>query len=288
MNATPKTIQIFLPSGDPRGLRVAEITTRIVQVLEVPRTDIDSFFEMPESKQVGLYFLFGTSDDASGNYVYIGQSGDLTQRLKSHHKNRDSWERALVVVSRTNTLTQTHALFLEWHCLQMAEKAGRYAIENGNAGSKPHTPAPLEADCMEIFETGRMLLSTLGYPLFDRVGGDARRKGRHEEYSCNASGAIAHGLYTADGFVVLAESFGRKESRKSAVGSSVERLRARLVASGVARYDGERFVFVKDHVFGSPSTAASVVVGGQMNGWITWKREDGRTLDDVERGGAES
>ena len=30
---TPKTIQIFLPGGDPRGIRVAEITTRIVQVI---------------------------------------------------------------------------------------------------------------------------------------------------------------------------------------------------------------------------------------------------------------
>ena len=40
MTATPKTIQIFLPGGDPRGLRVAEITTRIVQVIEVPRRHV--------------------------------------------------------------------------------------------------------------------------------------------------------------------------------------------------------------------------------------------------------
>ena len=38
MNPTPKTIQIFLPGGDPRGIRVAEITTRIVQAIEVPRS----------------------------------------------------------------------------------------------------------------------------------------------------------------------------------------------------------------------------------------------------------
>jgi hypothetical protein len=38
MNATPKTLQIYLPGGDPQGIRVAEITTRIVQVIEVPRT----------------------------------------------------------------------------------------------------------------------------------------------------------------------------------------------------------------------------------------------------------
>lgn len=31
MTPTPKTIQIYLPAGDPRGIRVAEITTRIVR-----------------------------------------------------------------------------------------------------------------------------------------------------------------------------------------------------------------------------------------------------------------
>ena len=60
MTAPPKTIQIFLPGGDPRGLRIAEITTRIVQVIEVPRSRLDEFGRMPESSQVGLYFLFGS------------------------------------------------------------------------------------------------------------------------------------------------------------------------------------------------------------------------------------
>lgn len=33
MSSTPKTIQIFLPSGEPRGNRIAEIATCIVQVM---------------------------------------------------------------------------------------------------------------------------------------------------------------------------------------------------------------------------------------------------------------
>ena len=33
--SSPKTIQIFVPSGEPSGVRVAEITTRIVQLIEV-------------------------------------------------------------------------------------------------------------------------------------------------------------------------------------------------------------------------------------------------------------
>ena len=57
MSTTPKTIQIFLPGGDPQGIRVAEITTRIVQVIEVPRSLLPDFLKMQESDQVALYFL---------------------------------------------------------------------------------------------------------------------------------------------------------------------------------------------------------------------------------------
>jgi hypothetical protein len=45
--ARPQTIQIFLPLGDPRGIRIAEITTRIVQLIEVPRPQLDVFLAMP-------------------------------------------------------------------------------------------------------------------------------------------------------------------------------------------------------------------------------------------------
>lgn len=146
MTQSAKTIQIFLPSGDPRGLRIAEITTRIVQVIEVPRSRLDEFAQMTESGQVGVYLLFGSATELDDPQVYIGQTGDLRTRLANHHSKKEFWQRVLVLISRTNSLTQTQALFLEWHCLRLAAEAGRYKVENGNAGSKPHTPAPLAAD----------------------------------------------------------------------------------------------------------------------------------------------
>ena len=90
MNPTPKTIQIFLPGGDPRGIRIAEITTRIVQVIEVPRSLLQDFVKMPESNQVALYFLFGEAEDPTETKVYIGQTGDLRARLTSHNRDKGS------------------------------------------------------------------------------------------------------------------------------------------------------------------------------------------------------
>jgi len=283
MSTAPQTIQIFLPGGDPRGVRVAEITTRIIQVIEVPRSLLGEFLKMPESNQVAVYFLIGQAENGTESKVYIGQTGDLQARLAKHNKDKDFWERALVLISRTNSLTQTHTLFLEWQSLQACREVGRYADENGNSGSRPHTPAPLEAECLEIFETGRVLLSTLGYPLFDPVAKVNPAAEKDEIFHCTASGAKGRGIYSEEGFVVLKGSSGRKKNVPS-LGASGVNLRSRLVESAVARIEGDRIVFEKDYAFGSPSWAAVALMGRQANGWIDWKTEDGRTLSDVKRG----
>jgi hypothetical protein len=284
MSQTPKTIQIFLPGGDPRGIRVAEITTRIVQVIEVPRSLLQDFLKMPESDQVALYFLFGEAEDGIEQKVYLGQTGDLRARLVKHNKEKEFWERALVLISRTNSLTQTHALFLEWHCLQATRNVGRYADENGNSGTKPHTPAPLEADCLEIFDTGHVLLATLGYPLFDPVAKPAPTPSHTDEvFYCKTGGTDGRGLYTQEGFVVLKGSIGRKDNKQALTGHAYEQLRAELLESGVVQVQGDDIIFAKDHLFKKPSPAAVALMGRPANGWIEWKTKDGRTLDVVKR-----
>lgn len=45
---------------------------------------------------------------------------------------------------------------------------------------------------------------------------------------------------------------------------------------------GDRYRFSQDQVFGSPSTAAGVILGRTANGRIEWKTKDGKTLKDVQ------
>lgn len=285
MNPRPKTIHIFLPSGDPRGIRIAEITTRILQVIEVPRSLLSDFLKMQESGQVALYFLVGGLDDADDPQVYVGQTGDLRKRLAKHNADKDFWERALVIISRTNSLTQTHALFLEWHCIQAIREAGRYSDHNGNSGSRPHTPPPLEADCLEIFDTASTLLATLGHPLFVPLVKKADEYNYEERFFCTGSEADGEGMYTQEGFVVLKGSSGRVENVPSMKASSLDKSRQKLLDAGVLLEEGGRLVFQKDHLFRSPSSAAIAVMGRNANGWTEWKNEAGQTLDEVKRKG---
>ena len=54
MATSAKTIQIFLPDGEPRGIRIAEITTRIVQAVQVPRARLDRIMQRPELDHIGI------------------------------------------------------------------------------------------------------------------------------------------------------------------------------------------------------------------------------------------
>jgi len=190
---------------------------------------------------------------------------------------------ALVLISRTHSLTQTHSVFLEWHCLQATRKADRYVDKNGNAGSKRYTPAPLEADCLEVFDTGRTLLATLGYPIFDPLIKSASTVDPEDVFYCKTSGGNGRGLYTTEGFVVLKGSIGRSKNVQSIIGKSEERLRLKLIESGIMKVEGETVVFTKDHLFRSPSTAGMALVGRTINGWKDWETKDGKSLDAVKR-----
>ncbi|MBK6320786.1 MAG: GIY-YIG nuclease family protein [Burkholderiales bacterium] len=155
-------------------MRVADITKRIFRVIEVPR-------------------------------AYIGQSGNVGNRLVQHNQNNDFWNRAL---------------FLEWFAIAEATKAGRYSLENGNTGSQPYTPAPLQADCHEIHETAATLLATLGQPIFEPLTNAPTAKGEAELFYCKGSGADGVGEYTTEGFVVLKGSKGRIENVAVMMGRS--------------------------------------------------------------------
>lgn len=281
-----QTIQIYLPSGDPAGLRVASLTTRTVRVFEVPRSLLPQFLQRSESGQVGVYYLFGSNEDEAPQ-CYIGQSGNVGVRLQQHTSTKDFWTKAMVAVSLTNEWTSTHAAYLEWLSLGRARTAGRYNLVNGNQASNPFTPEPLEADCQEFIDTIAVLLATLGAPVLDRLkpavsSEKTANTGEPEALLFREAGCEASGYQTSEGLLVLAGSKGRSDIRKSArPGIAVQR--AALEAVGVIKVSEHDLVFLKDHLFGSPSAAGCALVGGENNGRTSWRNARGQSISDLEQ-----
>lgn len=279
MNKVAKTVQIFLPTGDPTGLRIAEITTSILRVVEIPRNLLASFFALEGSSQAGIYFLFGENDSGIRKTVYIGQSQNLKSRLANHNK-KDDWDRAVVVLSLTNSFTHTHIKFFEWLAITEAKIVDRFILKNTNESLKPNVLEPLEADCYFFFELMNKLLVTLGYPIFQKL--ITEKVNEEKLFYCKRNNIKGIGLLTDEGFVVLKGSIGSGAIAPKYM-KQIENPRNEIIAAGYAKIADEQLVFEKDCLFKTPSGASTQLLAMSSNGWVEWKDSRGNTLHDIER-----
>jgi len=61
-------------------------------------------------------------------------------------------------------------------------------------------------------------------------------------------------------------------------------VREKLIMAGVTEvFAAGTATFPRDHLFRSPSSAASALLGRTANGWREWKNAQGRTLSQVKR-----
>lgn len=274
-----KTIQVFLTDGTPRGIKLAEITSNIEQAVFIPRSKMNEANNRSEVSRPGIYFLFGEPETSSKPIVYIGQSRNCLDRIKTHDQKKDFWNYAVLIISKTESFTQTHIEYLEQLAISKAYEANRYSLENGVSPKKFNVPETLEADLLDNFDTIKVLLSTLGFIIFESI----KKKSTIEElFYCKGKKAIAEGEFQDDGFVVYKGSKANLELTPTA-SSTVINLREVLIESKVLIEVGDILEFQDDHLFRSPSAAAAQVLSRNANGWIEWKNESGKTLDEIKR-----
>jgi len=97
---------------------------------------------------------------------------------------------------------------------------------------------------------------------------------------CSIKGLAATGKRTSNGFVVFAGSQAVLEHRPSS--RRMKKKREELIEKAALEPKHDHLVFSKDIEFGSPSTAGSVVRGGNTNGLTSWKNAAGRNLKEIE------
>lgn len=274
-----KTIQIFLTDGTPRGIKLAEITSNIEQAIFIPRIKIEEASSRPEVSRHGVYFLFGDGEETAKPIAYIGQSRNCLARIKSHDQKKDFWNYAVLFISKTDSFTLTHIEYLEQLAINKAFEAKRYILENGVSPKKFKVPETLEADLLDNFDTIKILLSTLGFTIFEPI----KQKVISENVMfCKGKEALAEGEYQEDGFVVFKGS--RANIIMAPTSHSASRsLRQKLIDTKILIEKEGVYVFQDDFLFTSPSSAAMQVLARNANGWLEWKDKKGKTLDELKR-----
>lgn len=275
------TIKIFLPQGDPKKIRVAELSNWSGKSIASPRSEIELFLKRPEISRPGVYILLGIDPESGDSIAYIGEAEILSERIKQH-KFRDDWNSVIVFFSKDENLTKSHIRYLEGRIIDISSKVGRYKITN-KVQSGAHLPESDQHD-MEVFLSKILqLLPILGTELTTPIASLLPEKAVDLLYF-STKNVTATGFRSPNGFVVIKGSSAVLKERESAhtQGVWVISLRQKLISAGTLVQSADCLKFTEDVEFGSPSAAAAVVQGGTAQGTVLWKNKQGKTLKELE------
>lgn len=275
-----RTIQLFLADGTPNGLIIASIHGWTGSVLVATQSTFARLLARPESDRTGIYVLYGPDPaDALSMRAYIGEADSVRQRIAQSAEARSFWELAVVVTTSDEALTKGHVRYLEARLIEMALRAGRVVLDNGQAPDAERRRLP-EADRanMEAFLANLgVILPVLGLDLLkprpaippQTLAGVATDEPRFEIR--HKSGITAFGVEEDGEFVVLAGSQALKDAGYQA--NSYGGLRRELMAKAVLRLsdNGQSYEFAQDYPFKSVSAAAAVILDRNSNGRREWK-----------------
>ena len=204
---TSATIKLFLPRGDAKSLRTAEISNWTGKAVAAPRTELDDLLAREELEKAGVYILIGTDPQTNGPRAYIGEAEVIRDRLKQH-KTKEFWISAIVFVSKDENLTKAHVRYLESRLLVEASQIGRFALEQNQAGGS-RLPESDRED-MEVFLARiRQLLPVLGSDLLAPISQSAAKPQPGGVLFCRIKGAESRGqqLQTASLFFAAPPRF---------------------------------------------------------------------------------
>ena len=270
------TIKLFLVHGRPNGLRTAELSNWSGKAIAAPRTEIGELLKLEELLSPGFYLLTGVDSDSGEPAIYIGEAENVANRLKGH-ASKDFWNAVTVFVSKDENLTKAHIRYLEGALIERANSNSSSVVMNAMS-SGARLPESDAAE-MEVFlEKCLQLLPVLGITDFNEKIDQVSESS--DLLYCKIKGLTATGKRTANGFLVFAGSQAVLDHRPSA--TRMRDKRERLIEKGLLQVNGDHLVFSKDIEFGSPSTAGSIVRGGNTNGLLHWKNSMGVKLKELE------
>ncbi|MBS1911698.1 MAG: GIY-YIG nuclease family protein [Bacteroidetes bacterium] len=274
------SVCVFLPDGNPDGIKVVEKSNWSGCGLVVPRALFGEAKTRPELTRTGVYVLVGQAELSPLPQVYVGEGDPVRPRLEQHSREKDFWTHVVVFTSKDQNLNKAHVQHLESRLVRLAGASKRCVLDNGNV---PQAPSLSEADtaAVEGFLADMMLcLPILGYGFFESAPAVAPRV---VLLTLTAKGIKAHGFESPNGFVVRAGSMARKEDQDApSMHAFLKWTRADLVRQGVLVDRGATYELAQDYEFSSPSTAAGVLLGRSCNGRMQWRTADGRTLKSLQ------
>jgi len=165
----PYTIRLFVPDGNPNAIKIIDKMNWTGIGLEVSREAWSKYKDRDEFTQAGIYILFGYQEDNDLPTLYIGQGDGIRNRIESHEKKKDFWDKALVFVSSNGGLNRAHITWLEWALIQKAQNTERCKLDNSAIPNEPVLTESEKADTQEFLNEIYSILPLVEIRVFEEA-----------------------------------------------------------------------------------------------------------------------
>lgn len=290
-----KHIELFLVDGEPGGITTANISGWTGDILVCPRSALTRLFDREEAHRNGVYLLLGDDPDAIESVAcYIGKTEDFYARFRQHDRQKDWWDRAVLISSRDDSFNEGHWGYLEARLVDIANATKRCSLPDNTQTPQPRKLSEAQQSDAEVFlEQIRGVLPVLGINVLRSTQRPSKKQASPPDidspiFSITAPkrGVKARARVVGDEFIMLEGSriVGKwtNAGRTSSTRRSYESLRTqhtKLVDDGSIAVEGMIGRLTRDIPFPSPSAAGSIAVGYSCNGRITWTWEGGTYAD---------
>ena len=294
-----KHIDLFLVDGESGGITTAGIIGWTGQILNGPRSALTRLLDREEARRNGVYFLLGDDPDAIENIAcYIGRTEDFSARFRHHDRQKDWWDRAILVSSLDDSFNEGYWGYLESRLLEIARTTKRCTLRDNVQAPQPRKLSEAQQSDAEAFlEQIRSILPVLGVNILRGTHRAPERQTPPPDIdspiftlTAPKRGVKARARVVGGEFIMLEGSriVGKwaNEGSKPSTRNSYRNYRdrhAKLVDDGSIAVDGVTGTLTRDIPFPSPSTAGSIALGYSCNGRIAWTWEGG-TYKDWENG----
>ena len=165
--ADPFTIRIFVPDGDPEGVRIIDRMNWTGVGIVFPRSKWPEVRNRSEFARPGVYILVGyRGEDDDLPTVYIGQ-GDGTKGRIDQHLTKDFWDRGIAFTSTSGGLNRAHITWLEYALVNRAAQTKQCHLDNGNVPQEPALTEAEKADTQGFLKEILQILPLVGLRAFE-------------------------------------------------------------------------------------------------------------------------
>ena len=161
--ARAKTINLLLEDGTLNGvISIEDSSWNSGELYSAPRDSVDDLISSEACSKFGVYLLI------SDEKVYVGQSSDLSKRIKQHKIGKDWWERAIILTTISDSLNRSDIDYLESVLIEKAAESNKLDCDNKNKGNKQKVTRFRKVELDQWLDEALLLMELIGVTVFSQ------------------------------------------------------------------------------------------------------------------------